>query len=190
MNKKSLPARIPVGIGALLLLFAIALIVRTFIGNQSSITNVTEVTEKIEEMIPPRTPGIIEQRYNAEMPMMNVYGNDYIGIVELPDRKIKLPVYSLWSENIVKTVPCRYSGSVYNGTLVIGGENTNGNFEFLTEIDSGDLITFTDMTGQEFSYEVSSITHSSKPDFTLNESSFILFSYIDNISKYILVSCK
>ena len=52
------------------------------------------------------------------------------------------------------TYPCRFHGSVYDGTLVIGGYDQVGQFDFFDRINPGAHIYVTDMTGTEFEYHV------------------------------------
>ena len=39
-------------------------------------------------------------------------------------------------------------GSVYDGTLIVGGRSADGNFDFIDQLDAGEELTFTDMTGR------------------------------------------
>lgn len=45
-------------------------------------------------------------------------------------------------------------GSVYDGTLIVGGRSEDGNFDFIDQLDAGEELTFTDMTGRVFRYTV------------------------------------
>ena len=74
-----------------------------------------------------------------EMPVEEIEGNGYIGLLEIPALGLSLPVMSEWSYPNLKLAPCRYSGSAFGP---IGGLN------------AGDSITFTDMRGNRFAYEV------------------------------------
>ena len=152
--------------------------------------NASDVTEKIESVMPPYISGSAETRYNTDMPMMTVDGYDYVGIIEIPSNKIKLPVYSAWNERIAKSVPCRYSGSIYNNDMVIGGKNTENNFGCLRIISPGDQVNIIDTTGHYYSFNVVSITHNSNFDTESFDNPLVLFSYLNDISKYIYVMCE
>lgn len=54
----------------------------------------------------------------------------------------------------MKVSPCRYEGSVYLNNMVICGHNYNTHFGTLKDLEKGDLLTFTDMDGNVFWYQV------------------------------------
>ena len=56
---------------------------------------------------------------DMEMPTIEIENNDYIGVLEIPSLELTLPVMSEWSYAGLKIAPCRYSGSVYTGSMAI-----------------------------------------------------------------------
>ena len=42
----------------------------------------------------------------------------------------------------------------------------NGGFEFLTSLEKGETVTFTEMTGKEYTFKVDSVFH--RDDFEIN----------------------
>ena len=89
-----------------------------------------------------------------EMPVVEIEGNGYIGLLEIPALGLSLPVMSEWSYPNLKLAPCRYSGSAYAGNFTIAGHNYSTHFGPIGELNAGDSITFTDMQGNRFAYEV------------------------------------
>lgn len=89
-----------------------------------------------------------------EMPVEEIEGNGYIGLLEIPALGLSLPVMSEWSYPNLKLAPCRYSGSAYTGNFTIAGHNYSTHFGPIGELNAGDSITFTDMQGNCFAYEV------------------------------------
>ena len=83
-----------------------------------------------------------------------VDGIGYIGILELPSLSLKLPVISNWSSENGKIAPCRYSGSVYQNDLILCAHNYDSHFGKLELLEVGDSVKFTDMSGNELSYQV------------------------------------
>ena len=158
--------------------------------NYGVVINNSDVTEKIESFLPPYVPGSAETRYNTDMPMMTVDGYDYVGIIEIPSNTIKLPVYSAWNERISKSVPCRYSGSIYNNDMIVGGKNTENNFGLLSIINLGDQVNFIDTTGHLYSFKVVNITHNANFDIESFDDGLMLFSYLNDMSRYIYVMCE
>ena len=91
---------------------------------------------------------------NMEMPVENINGIDFIGILRIPALELELPVVSQWSYPNLKTAPCRYSGSAYLNNLIICGHNYTSHFGNLKNLNEGDLATFTDMDGNVFTYKM------------------------------------
>ena len=89
-----------------------------------------------------------------EMPVEEIEGNGYIGLLEIPALGLSLPVMSQWSYQNLKLAPCRYSGSAYTGNFTIAGHNYSTHFGPIGGLNAGDSITFTDMQGNRFAYEV------------------------------------
>lgn len=89
-----------------------------------------------------------------EMPVEEIEGNGYIGLLEIPALGLSLPVMSEWSYQNLKLAPCRYSGSAYTGNFTIAGHNYSTHFGPIGGLNAGDSITFTDMQGNRFAYEV------------------------------------
>ena len=89
-----------------------------------------------------------------EMPVEEIEGNGYIGLLEIPALGLSLPVMSQWSYPNLKLAPCRYSGSAYTGNFTIAGHNYSTHFAPIGGLNAGDPITFTDMQGNRFAYEV------------------------------------
>lgn len=91
-----------------------------------------------------------------DMPVWNMEGQEYVGILEIPVLGLKLPIISEWSYSGLKTAPCRYYGSVYTQDMVIAGHNYRSHFAGLQNIEEDTEVIFTDMDGNVFLYEVTS----------------------------------
>ena len=89
-----------------------------------------------------------------DMPEKEVDGQKYIGVLRIPALSLELPVISEWSYPGLKESPCRYTGSAYLNTMVIAGHNYFSHFGHLKNLSLGDEITFTDVDGNVFRYEV------------------------------------
>lgn len=89
-----------------------------------------------------------------EMPVEEIEGNGYIGLLEIPALGLSLPVMSEWSYPNLRLAPCRYSGSTYTGNFTIAGHNYSTHFGPIGGLNAGESITFTDMRGNRFAYEV------------------------------------
>ena len=89
-----------------------------------------------------------------EMPVKTIDGLEIVGILRIPALELELPIISQWSYPDLQTAPCRYSGSAYLNNLILCGHNYSSHFGNLKELREGDIITFTDMDGNLFTYEM------------------------------------
>lgn len=94
---------------------------------------------------------------DMEMPTVEIDGNDYIGTLDIPRLNISLPIMSEWSDAKLKITPCRYAGTAYRSGFVISGHNYRRHFGPLGRIAPGDRVTFTDVDGNVFAYNVAEI---------------------------------
>ena len=91
---------------------------------------------------------------DMEMPTIQIDGYRYIGKLSIPSVQMELPVMSEWSYPRLRIAPCRYSGSVYSGHMVIAAHNYSTQFGLLKKVSIGDEVKFTDVEGHVFSYKV------------------------------------
>ena len=89
-----------------------------------------------------------------EMLITQVDGYDCIGVLSIPVLEIELPVLTEWSYAKLKIAPCHYFGSYYEKDFVIAAHNYQSHFGRLPELQPGDLILFTDISGTVYCYEV------------------------------------
>ncbi|MDY2982843.1 MAG: sortase [Eubacteriales bacterium] len=68
--------------------------------------------------------------------------------------KIQIAGHRQWSYANLKSAPCRYRGSTYLDTLILCGHNYRSHFGKLKKLREGDEVSFTDMDGNVFLYEV------------------------------------
>jgi len=94
---------------------------------------------------------------DMEMPVVEVDRHDYIGTLLIPDLGLDLPVMSEWSYPKLKLAPCRYTGSAYGQQLIIVAHNYVTHLGNIQKLPMGTPITFTDMTGNVFRYELAEI---------------------------------
>ena len=98
------------------------------------------------------------------MPTVRSGAYDYIGYLDFPGYGLTMPVAATWSFPALEISPCRHAGSVYNDNLVVAGHNYNTHFGVLFELQLGDIVTFTDVDGNAFTYTVRELTSVSPDD--------------------------
>lgn len=94
---------------------------------------------------------------DMDMPEKTIDGVEYIGILSIPTLGLELPVISQWSYPNLKNAPCRYSGSVYKNNMIIAAHNYGSHFGNLKNLKAGDIVTFTDIDGNVFTYEMAEL---------------------------------
>lgn len=100
-----------------------------------------------------------------EMPEIEIDGNRYIGILQVPDLNLQLPVMAgEWSYPKLRIAPCRYSGSIYQNNLVVAAHNYTRHFGNLRGLPVGTKISFIDADGNLFEYEIAWIETLGKYD--------------------------
>lgn len=130
---------------------------------------------------------------DMNMPTEQVNGISYIGILQIPSLGLELPIIDTWDEDSLKIAPCRYSGSAYKDRFCICAHNYRSHFGKLDEIHIGDAIVFTDIDGNEFSYEVIDIETISATETKIlqeREGSLFLFTCTLSGQNRILVRCR
>ncbi|MDD5864640.1 MAG: sortase [Firmicutes bacterium] len=92
-----------------------------------------------------------------ELTVVNIDGNDYVGYLAIPDFALELPVMADWSMEKLRIAPCLQYGSPLTDDAVIAGHNYKKHFRALHDIQVGQSVTFTDMTGQTIGYTVAEV---------------------------------
>ena len=132
-------------------------------GTQSSQVLLQDVQTRMEENenaseTQPKTPVVGEEPLPAptvsQMPTVSVDGGDCIGILSIPVLELELPVLTDWDYKKLKKAPCLYYGTYYEPDFVIAAHNYQSHFGRLSELQSGDIVIFTDVTGTAHCYEV------------------------------------
>lgn len=144
-------------VGAFLVFAAVALLAFSNINSRNALKNAAKTILELREVMPSVKDEVKDDRVNITMPVMQVGGIDYCGIIELPQYETELPIYAYWDKNKVSKQPCVYTGSIYDSSLVIGGSDNKGQFDFMQTVTDGDMVYITDMTGARYTYEVKKI---------------------------------
>ena len=191
MNKRKMSPFLVIGLALILLslAFFVGFQVRNHLGAKESQT----ILEKMEQILPETTPAIPGTQLDAAMPVLQIQGKDYVAMIDVPAYGITLPVADEWDTNRLHVTPSRYFGSAYDGTLVIGGSDHDRQFGFCSQIQHGDEITVTDMTGMTFSYTVVRIDrgqHAQAQWLTASEWDLTLFCHDTYSMEYIAVRCE
>ena len=100
---------------------------------------------------------LYKEHKEISMPVYQVDGEGYDGVLNIPALSLELPVNDKFSyPSLIKT-PCRYYGSVYADNMIIAAHNYASHFGYLGSLKQGDAVSFTDGDGNRFDYTVSEV---------------------------------
>ena len=179
-------------LGFLLILCGAGIVLQQQLRANAAVRAAEKTVAAMEAIMPERTEGVPDSYTNLAMPVLEVDGEDYIGIVEIPAFGVTLPVGSEWDPSAVRSRPCRFWGSVNDASLVIGGADQKGQFDFCDRIDLGAFVTVTDMTGVEFRFTVTRVDrnkHAQADWLCKDQYDLTLFARSATSLEYIAVRC-
>lgn len=160
-------------IGILLILAALGLAYYNYLENFRAGADADDIYAKLHEQIMMHTEAGKETELpqtengagteNAETDALEESATitlgeyEYMGEIEIPALSLKLPVINDWSYPKLKVAPCRYSGSIAGDDLILAAHNYDSHFGKLKNLEVGEEINIVDITGQKYSYQISSM---------------------------------
>jgi sortase A len=147
--------------------------------------------DTLQTLIPEPLNAVPEERRDNTMAVLSVDGVDFVGILELPRYGSALPVCAEWGETA--KYPCRFSGSIYDGTMQIGATTQKGQYDFYRELSVGDEVYYTDAEGNRYAFKITSLCYEKHVDqATLQQNEAPLKLFIKNIYsfEYLIVFCS
>lgn len=187
--KKNIP-NIIIVTGALLILAALALVIYN---SRSYDIDTQKALESIHKLIPEITDSVPEEKGNNIMPSMAIDSESYVAIIGMDAYNYEMPVRSVFNTKAARKVPCRYSGSIYDSSLVIATSDDKGQMDFINDVNTGDIVTVTDMKGGRFTYKVVKVENSdSVDDEELSEGDYDLTLLVEysGYTDYLLIRCN
>lgn len=117
--------------------------------------NAALLLEAVSQQLPaaPAEPFLAEEPEDKPQSLA-VMGYDVLGTLRIPSVDIDLPVLNEWSYDLLTVAPCRYSGSIETGDLVILGHSYRTHLRPLRQVAVGDAVELTDAAGTVHRYVV------------------------------------
>lgn len=205
IKKKLQVARCITAVGILLLAAAMVLLTYNLWDSHRAGLSQQQILEEYNKKNPQTTDTALdaksrEEKYpkdpDIEMPevlLENPKGAACIGVLEIPELALQLPVMSEWSYPLLRKAPCRYSGSAYQDNLVIAAHNYASHFGRLRTLKTGSMVYFTDVEGNRFSYQVAvieALTPQSIEEMTGGEWPLSLFTCTWDGKNRVTVRCE
>ena len=147
--------------------------------------------ENMMSIIPQPESAVPTERLDNTMSCLAIDGVDLIGILEMPRYASTEPIRGDWGR--LTDGPCRFSGSVYDRTIVVGATSQAGQYDFYRDISVGDAVYFTDVEGHRYSYEIVDMRYASHADKdSLSQVDADLTLFIKNVYdfEYLIVFCN
>lgn len=191
MKKKTTFASVCAVIGCVLVVCALGLLIWWLLSGHIAGERADRAVTAIRDILPEPVAAMPEERLDNTMAVLSVDGADYVGLLEFPAQGAVLPVRSDWNRQL--PAPCRYRGSIYDGSLAIGATTRSGQFDFYREISTAQVLYFTDMTGNRFAFEVTDILYRQQlSDAVLQPDNADLTLFIKNLRgfEYIVIHCR
>ena len=144
----------------------------------------------LQALISEPQDAVPEERRDNTMSVLSVDGVDFVGLVALPRYESVLPVCADWGKT--SKYPCRFSGSVYDGSMQIGATIQTGQYDFYHELSVGDIVNYIDVEGNRYTYTITSLCYEKHVDqAALQQKEAPLTLFIKNIYsfEYLIVSC-
>ena len=190
MSKKS---KLLILCGTLLVLCSLILLLSSEIITEKSQKKTAEILAYLEEVLPSESVGSTDSYSSMQMPSLEVEGKNIIGIVEIPDSDVTLPIESAEKESSFPFLPQRVSGTVYDNSLIVVGKDKKGQLDCLKKADIGHSVTVSDMTGAKFSYIIERIERKKDVNTDIlsdGQYDLTLFVQEESTMEYIVVRCK
>ena len=190
MKKKTLLQRACVRAGAVMMISALAALLYWQWNIHDAAQMAKGYVDTLHSCIPEPRDAIAEERRDNTMSALSIDGLDFVGILEFPRYGSVLPVCGDWSRS--GRYPCRFSGSIYDGSLQIGATTQKGQYSFYREISVGDTVIFTDVEGNRYTYQVSAMRNEKHVDqAALQHEAAALTLFVKKIYafEYLIIFC-
>ena len=151
------------------------------------------ILQQTVALLPQRTDRVPQERGNNAMASMEMDGVNVAGVVEVPKYGLQLPLASAWDTGLVVSMPCRFGGSIYDSSLIIGAVDSEGQFSFASRMEVGDTIVLTDMEGGRYTYRVEAIQHSKhagRSKLEAGDYALTIFVKDSQNNQYLLIRCQ
>lgn len=179
-------------LGILLILASVTMLLFSRYQTSHADGEAARLSQTIDTLLPQRSQGFPGMYSNPQMPVLQVEEQDFIALVDFPGFGTTLPVGSSWDTGKLSSFPCRFWGSVYDNSMILGGSSQEGQFDFFDRLDPGATVIVTDMMGCEYTYTVTRIDRASSATYErLSEGGYPLVLFAGNAfsTQYLIVRC-
>lgn len=184
---------VAVVIGTVLIIASASLVTIHHFSQINAEKQAQEIVAEMKALIPEVSVGIPDGRTDIGMPVMQISGEDFIGYIEIPTHNKALPIHNKWNKYKAANFPCKFAGSMYDGTLVIGTVENAGQLDIAKTIAGGEPINIVDVTGLKYTYAVTDIYKTkdvSAEALSEINAELIIFVRSSFVKDYVVISCE
>jgi len=193
MKNKKIGSILCLSLGILLLVVAAVFLILTVTTTENTRQKAAQILEKVEGYLPQIVDRVPEERGNNQMSAIEVDGLNVTAILEFPQYQRRLAVLSGWDAQKVGAIPCRFTGSIYDDSLIIGSSDARGQLDFASRLEVGQKLSLTDMEGNRYTYAVTAIQHTDHATLEKLQSGdqdLTIFLKDSQTGKYLLIRCE
>ena len=186
-------SRLCICLGLILILGAGALLLWQNNREKSARVDAAAILQKTLSQLPPAVDAVPEVRGNNRMSSRQIDGVDVIGVLEFPLQGRTLPLAGDWNTNRVSYMPCRFTGSIYDSSLIIGAVDGQDQIPFAGTLEVGDEVVLTDMEGGRYHYSVAAIhhaKHATRNKLQQGDYPLTVFVKDSQSGQYLLIRCE
>lgn len=110
-----------------------------------------ETLLELQDLINKQTP---TYSYEDELKSLEIDGQEYLGIVDIPSVELSLPVFKDWDYGLLKLGPCRYKGSYLDNDMILMSHYYEDQFEKIKKANIGDLVYFVTADKEIYTYKI------------------------------------
>jgi len=150
-----------------------------------------ELRQEMETQVQPEMPKSEEAEPTA-LPQTTLNGYAVVGILQVPAVGLELPVLDNWNYDLLQLAPCRYSGSIKEGNLILLAHNYDRHFGRFKELEPGDTVSFLSVDGTAHKYTVAITEHLQKTELeklTVSDHELTLFTCTKGGHSRVVVRC-
>ena len=165
-------------LGILLLLAALGLTAYNVMDSLRAETEARAIREEIARRMPETiaaAPAPRRDETDLTMPVFEIGGYNYVGIVEIPSLNISLPVMDTWDDERLKISACLYRGNYKTDDMVICAHNYAQFFAPIRGIGMGEEVCFISAEGTVYRYSVTN-RETLEPQMTIKALNFCQIS--------------
>lgn len=194
--RKKLSGKLPlicIALGVALILGAVSVAAFTDLSGDRAQENTARILERAQALLPERVDHVPQERGNNSMASMEIEGVNVAGILEVPRYGRTLPLGAIWDTGLVASMPCRFAGSIYDGSLIIGAVGEAGQLDFAARLEVGEEICLTDMEGGRYTYRIAAIHHAKHATLEkLQSGDYPLTVFVKDpeTGEYLLIRCE